>query len=322
MSGYLAARRWIHQDADGERGVIAARNPTDSVAFGIWRTSRRSTNAPSRRFQPAPDYLQGLRKQAFEEFQALPIPSQETEEWRYTDLSAFDLTFEPHRPRVTRAHHFQPDAGRHRRRLLRPGRSDQRHPDLVEPGCTSWSRPTGRSSPRCTGRSAPAARSCTCPTAFGVELPIQALTYLDADGAAVFPHTLIVVGAQAEVTFIDRYVVARPDRRALRRRRRDRLRRRRRRSATSRSRNGARASPTSSVQRARLGRDAEFHSLVGRVRRRPRRNEVESVLAEPGASSEMLGAVLRRRLAALRPPDAAGPRGAATARATCCTRAR
>src|SRR6266480_8108181 len=40
--------------------------------------------------------LQRMRKQAFEEFRALPIPSQETEEWRYTDLSDLDLSFTPH----------------------------------------------------------------------------------------------------------------------------------------------------------------------------------------------------------------------------------
>ena len=44
--------------------------------------------------------LQRMRKQAFEEFRALPIPSQETEEWRYTDLSDFELSFEPHMPNV------------------------------------------------------------------------------------------------------------------------------------------------------------------------------------------------------------------------------
>src|SRR6476660_6548632 len=38
--------------------------------------------------------LQRMRKQAFEEFRALPIPSQETEEWRYTALSDFELSFE------------------------------------------------------------------------------------------------------------------------------------------------------------------------------------------------------------------------------------
>ncbi len=34
-----------------------------------------------------------LRLRALREFEAMPIPSQETEEWRYTDLSDFDLDF-------------------------------------------------------------------------------------------------------------------------------------------------------------------------------------------------------------------------------------
>ena len=38
-----------------------------------------------------------------------------------------------------------------------------------------------------------------------VELPLQTLTWVDAEGAAVFPHTLIVAEPGAEVTFIDRY---------------------------------------------------------------------------------------------------------------------
>ena len=37
----------------------------------------------------APDAVAALRERAFEEFRALPMPSPETEEWRYTDLSGF-----------------------------------------------------------------------------------------------------------------------------------------------------------------------------------------------------------------------------------------
>ena len=37
-----------------------------------------------------------LRRQAFGEFEALPMPSQETEEWRYTDLSDLELTYAPY----------------------------------------------------------------------------------------------------------------------------------------------------------------------------------------------------------------------------------
>src|SRR5438128_2561347 len=40
-------------------------------------------------------FVDKLRAQALEEFLALPVPSQETEEWRYTDLSDFDFGFKP-----------------------------------------------------------------------------------------------------------------------------------------------------------------------------------------------------------------------------------
>ena len=40
-----------------------------------------------------------LRRGAFERFESLPVPSQETEEWRYTDLSDFELDFVPSRRR-------------------------------------------------------------------------------------------------------------------------------------------------------------------------------------------------------------------------------
>ena len=39
-----------------------------------------------------------LRADALERFGSMPIPSQETEEWRYTDLSDFDLDFVPFSP--------------------------------------------------------------------------------------------------------------------------------------------------------------------------------------------------------------------------------
>ena len=47
---------------------------------------------------PAPEFVDILRRNAFEQFGAMPIPSQSTEEWRYTDLSDFDLGFVPHVP--------------------------------------------------------------------------------------------------------------------------------------------------------------------------------------------------------------------------------
>src|SRR5437773_7974275 len=39
-----------------------------------------------------------LRRPAFEAFEAMPTPSPDTEEWRYTDLRGLDLSFDPFVP--------------------------------------------------------------------------------------------------------------------------------------------------------------------------------------------------------------------------------
>ena len=80
-----------------------------------------------------------------------------------------------------------------------------RHPDLVASTCTVWCRPIGRSSPPCTAPSAPAGPSCSCRATSAVELPLQTLTHLDADGTAVFPHTVLIAAEGSDVTFIDRF---------------------------------------------------------------------------------------------------------------------
>ena len=134
-----------------------------------------------------------IRKQAFEEFHALPVPSQSTEEWRYTDLSGLALSFDPYTPggraqnldEVPEAILAAAGAVGERAGLQIQHNSDvmltrldpalaakgvifadldaaaATHPDLVEASCTAWSPPPGRSSPPCTARSAPAAPSST-----------------------------------------------------------------------------------------------------------------------------------------------------------------
>ena len=44
---------------------------------------------------PTAPFAESIRKQAFQEFLAQPIPSQETEEWRYTDLEGFGFDLRP-----------------------------------------------------------------------------------------------------------------------------------------------------------------------------------------------------------------------------------
>ncbi|MCA1726484.1 MAG: Fe-S cluster assembly protein SufD [Actinobacteria bacterium] len=267
-----------------------------------------------------PAWAREQRARAFEQLEALPMPSQETEEWRYTDVSSLDLgSFAPfaegskaenldgvptallaaagrigeraglliQHNSVTTTSHLDPavDAGVHFESLDDALRD---HPELVEPYLNTLV-PTERS--RFTamhGAFRTGGTFVRVPRGVTVELPLQSLTYVDADGTAVFPHTVLVVEEDAEVTFIDRYVSP-PLTRAL--------------SAAVAEihvARGARVRYMSlqdwgtgmthlGIQRARVGQEASLHTLAVAFGADLARAEAESVLAEPGAYSEMLG---------------------------------
>jgi Fe-S cluster assembly protein SufD len=121
-----------------------------------------------------------------------------------------------------------------------------------------------------------------------IELPLQTVTSLHDDGTAVFPHTVLVADEGADVTLIDRY--ASPD---LQRAFSDAI-------AEIYVGDGARVRYASiqewgsgvthlGIQRASVGRDAEFRSLAIGFGASLARAEAETVLAGPGGFSEMLG---------------------------------
>ena len=178
------------------------------------------------------------RSRAFGEFEALPMPSPETEQWRYTDLRDFDLSFEPYAPRPWADNLDQVDLGlleaageigdraglalQHNSSTVL-ARTDpdvdrmgvhfesiddalRDHPELLE-GKLHGTIPTART--RFTalhGAFRTGGTFVQVPANVKVELPLQTVTYVDHDGLAVFPHTLIVLEEGAELTFIDRYV--------------------------------------------------------------------------------------------------------------------
>jgi Fe-S cluster assembly protein SufD len=260
-----------------------------------------------------------LRSQAFERFGSLPVPSQETEEWRYTDLSNFELDFTPHVEGLTATHldqvpdHILTTAGdvsaraglliqhnstttiAHLDPAIRKGVHFESidaavadHPELVEPYLHTLV-PFDRT--KFTALHAAFRTGGTfiyVPRDTAIELPIQALTYLDADGAAIFPHTLLVVDAGSEVTFIDRYVS--PD-----------LGRAFSNAITeiyvgdganvryAAIQEWGRGVTHLGIQRATVGRDATLRTLNIGFGASLARAEAETVLAEPGGFSEMLG---------------------------------
>ncbi|MFI5054327.1 MAG: SufB/SufD family protein, partial [Acidimicrobiia bacterium] len=259
-----------------------------------------------------------LRLRALREFAAMPIPSQETEEWRYTDLSDLDLDFVPFSPgggpEAVNRHGVLAAAGVSGERAglqiqrnsevistqLVAGLSERgvifgdldaaaaTHPDLVETHLHALV-PTSRTKfVALHGAFRTGGTFLYVPDGVQLELPLQTLTYLDAEGAAIFPHTLIVVGADASVTFIDRYVS--PD---LTRAFSDAV-------TEIVVGDGAHVRYASiqdwgrgvthlGVQRATVGRDAEIRTLAIGFGADLARAEAETILAQPGGFSEMLG---------------------------------
>ncbi len=237
-------------------------------------------------------FVAGLRRRALSEFEALPMPSPETEEWRYTDLRELDLSaFTPMEADAT-SRDIDPEA---RAELARQGvvfegidEALRQHPELIRPHLHR-SVPTARS--RFTalhGAFRSGGTFVYVPDGVRVELPLQAVTSVERDGAAVFPHTIIVTGQGAELTFMDRYRS-----RSLERVLSDAV-------VEIEAGRGSRIRYVAvqewgagvihlSVQRATLARDAELRSLGVAFGASLSRSEVESVLEGDGSSSEMLG---------------------------------
>jgi Fe-S cluster assembly protein SufD len=272
-------------------------------------------------------FVAGLRQEGFGQFETLPMPSPETEEWRYTDLREFDLS--AFAPLVEEAHadtlddvkpdlleaagevgeraglqiqhnssvittHLSPEAAAKGVIFTSIDLAAGEHRELLEPRLHS-AVPTGRT--RFTAMHAAFRTGGTfvhVPANVKVELPLQTLTFVDREGLALFPHTVLVVEEGGELTFIDRY--ASPDLE----------------SVFSDAVVEIYAGPNSkiryvaleewgqgvthlSVQRAHVGRDADLRSLAVAFGASLSRMEAETVLAEDGASSEMLGVYFGER---------------------------
>jgi len=236
---------------------------------------------------PAPEHVQGVRKQAFEEFRSLPIPSQETEEWRYTDLTSFDLRFEPTPPRhtLTTSNQQIADLGVV---FCDLDRAAEERPELVEPNLHTLV-PTGRTKfTALHGAFRSGGTFLYVPRGVRIELPLQTVTSLHDDGAAVFPHTLVIAEEGSDVTLIDRFTSPELERAFS-----DAI-------AEIHVGDGARVRYASiqewgsgvthlGIQRATVGRDAEFRSLAIGFGASLARAEAETVLAGQGGFSEMLG---------------------------------
>ncbi|HJU57274.1 MAG TPA: Fe-S cluster assembly protein SufD [Actinomycetota bacterium] len=265
---------------------------------------------------PAP-FVGRLRGRAFDAFRALPTPSQETEEWRYTDLAELDLDLQPFAggrgPEAVDRHGILAEGVLGERAGLQIQRNSEvistqladglaergvwfgdldraiaERPDLVEPHLHELVPPERSKFTALHAAFRAGGTLLYVPAEVQIRLPLQTLTWIDADRTAVFPHTLIVAEAGADVTFIDRYaapelshalsdaiveIVAGPGSRI-------------RYIALQEYGDGV---THLAVQRARLAEDASVRSLGVAFGASLARAEVETVLEGDGSSSEMLG---------------------------------
>jgi Fe-S cluster assembly protein SufD len=274
---------------------------------------------PSPRGEPG--WARAVRKEAFGLFGALPIPSQETEEWRYTDLSDLDLAaYAPfaagqvadnldqiaeqaqaavgavgeragllvQHNSETATVHLAPRDAEGGVIFLGLDRALEEHPEALEKRLHRLVTPDRTKFSALHAAFRTGGVFLFVPRNVRVELPLQSVTYVDVDGLAVFPHTVIVAEEGSDVTLIERFV-SRPLERGLS-------------DAITEIfvGSGARVRYVSlqdwgdgmthlSIQRAHLERDAELRSLAVAFGGSLSRTEVESVLSGPGGHSEMLG---------------------------------
>lgn len=269
-------------------------------------------------------WLAERRLEALKRFEALDWPSPTLEEWRYTDLRDFDLdAYDPLPPAwpAVSGREELPDgalegAGAvgdraglavqvdtdvvHRRvapEIERAGvifstvsAAAREHPELVRDVLGSAGvSPTDEKLTTLAGAFASGGTFVYVPRGVEIDHPLQTVRWLASPGAAVFPRTVVVADEGAAVTVIDLHRSA-PDLAG----------------GLSVGTVEIYAHPAANVsylavqdwshevwhfnvQRAVVRKDATVRMLGGTLGGRLSRSVVQSVLAEPGAESEMLG---------------------------------
>jgi Fe-S cluster assembly protein SufD len=172
-----------------------------------------------------PEWLRARRREAFDLYERLPLPSRSEEEWRRTDLRGLDLgAFEPFEQANGRAPSdpIEDTAGVLRQQGSEPGRVElaaevaargvlfmplsqaaREHPDLVRRHLFSEVAP---------GRDKLAALHAALfsggtflyvPDGVSIDRPLVSQFWSSRGGAAVLPHTLIVAGKGSSFSYVD-----------------------------------------------------------------------------------------------------------------------
>jgi Fe-S cluster assembly protein SufD len=235
-----------------------------------------------------PTWLAERRRAAFEAFEKLDYPDPKGEEWRYVDVRSFD--FDRFRaPRPTRTMPTLPEG------VAAPGvivadfrTAADEHPDLLKDHFFTDVAVDEHKFTALHGAFLSDGVVVYVPRGVELEVPIEVLRGV-APGGSTFPHTTVVVGDHASLTFVDRFKSQDGDEPALC-------------SSVVEIEAGTGASVTYislqewghgvhhfQTQRFTGSRDSTVRSLAVNLGATFARSQVESVLMGEGSFSEMLG---------------------------------
>lgn len=151
--------------------------------------------------------VEDLRRAAKERFEALPWPSRTDEEWRRTDPATLPfarMELHPADPGLQVGWEPLPPEGTSAGVILTDLRTAlAQHPELVEEHLFRTGDPQGLPKFAALHR-AEWAQGLFCYVPDGVRLQVPLRAWIQPTrGGAVYPHTLVVLGRQAELTLID-----------------------------------------------------------------------------------------------------------------------
>jgi Fe-S cluster assembly protein SufD len=256
-----------------------------------------------------PEWLRAQRRQAFELFTRLPMPSRSDEEWRRTDLKGLDLDlFKPYEDADGQApaDPIEDVAGVLRQRGSEPGRVEldpavaaqgvlfmplsqaaREHPELVRERLFSE---VGPDRDRLAALHAALFSGGTflyVPDGVAIDKPLVSQFWSSRGGAAVLPHTLLVACRGSSFNYVDEFLSPHLDQPAL--------------TSGSAEIFAGEAAAIGYVslqrwgrhawqfanQRVRAGRDANVRLIHVGLGGRFSKNRVEAVLDGPGAVAEL-----------------------------------
>jgi Fe-S cluster assembly protein SufD len=185
---------------------------------------------------PAPAWYKALQIEALQEFQAEPFPARGDESWRFSSVKNLALedyfsapAFEGDIPRITESHAYSAPSGRiifandtlvsaelFDSKLAAQGvifttleEALNKHSDLLRDHFMA--QPVKLGSKKFAALHKAALRAGTVllvPRGIEINAPFEVFHLVEGEGAAVFPHTLIIAEENSKVTFLEHFVSA------------------------------------------------------------------------------------------------------------------